>query len=114
MDTDNDYRLMGPVSHDAWSGPVDESGGYANRLNTTLIHITGFRSNASQFESTGDQGSAVLLQKLETIFTQLLSSSVPALTNRISGISSIKLITPEPQLGQKPLVTWEPSAPVTV
>jgi len=64
--------------------------------------------------SKGDQGLAVELQKLECTSSHDESSSDPAFRNFIAGFSSTKLTTGEPQLGQKPLLMWEPAEPVTV
>ena len=64
--------------------------------------------------STGDHGLAEELKKLECAETHEESSKLPALINLISGFSSTKEISGDPQFLQKPLDILDPALPVTL
>ena len=64
--------------------------------------------------STGDHGLAEELKKLESAETHEESFRLPALMNLISGFSSTKQISGDPQISQKPLDILDPALPVTL
>ena len=75
---------------------------------------SGLRGMQGIDSSAGDHGFELVVQKLESIFSQEESSRLPALTIFIASKPMIWLKSGDPQTGQKPRLTSDPSVPVTL